>query len=103
MIGIHGRDHRDIGVQLQKTTVILIRLYYTHIPRITPEIAVIIDGDASQKSITAIATMPQDMGDHGRDRRLPMGAGNTDIKRTIGDHTQHIASLQYGILMLLII
>ncbi len=102
MIGIHGGDDGDIRAKPEKAAIIFIRLYYTNITWVTPEITVIIDGDPPQKGIAAITAMSQDMGDEGRDRRLAMGAGHADIERMFGDQSQNLTPLQEGIGMLLI-
>ena len=70
---------------------------------LAPKISSIVHRYSSQKCITTITTVSQQMSDHRRDSCFPMCASNTDIKRTFCDHLQNITSLYNLISILLII
>src|SRR4029079_5407714 len=102
VIGIHGTDHGHIRVQLQKASVIFISFYHTYICFAAPKVCSIVYRYSSKEGITTIPTVSQQMSDHRRGSCFSMCTGNTDVKRTSGDHLQNIASL-YDLVSILLI
>ena len=66
-----------------------------------PEITVIVNSNSTQESIATISTVPQQVSDHSGNRCFAVRSGHTDIKRTLSNESQHIASFQEPVIMLL--
>ena len=105
VVGIHGTDDRDIRTQFQKAPVVFISLCHTNIFIISlrPIIIVVVHRNATEECCATITTVPKDMRHHRARRCFAMRACNTDIKRTIGDRTQHIASFHHRIIIIQVV
>ena len=74
MVGVGGRHHGDMGMQLQEGAVEFVGLGHQDRILAQQQVGVVILGDAAQECVAAFARSGQDMGEEGTGRGLAMGA-----------------------------
>ena len=96
VVGVSRGNYRHIGRQLQERTVVLIRLHH-HITRVFlhKHIRVVVVAYSAQKRVRAYLRLVHDMRQHGRSRRLTVGARYAQSTHLLRYHPQHLRALLY--------
>ena len=93
MVGIHRRDGRDGGMELQEGTVIFVGFGDDHGRRTHQHVGAVVLRDAAEEGAAARTALGQDVGDQGRSGGLAVGAGDGQAFLSLRDLAEHARTL----------
>ena len=100
VIRIDRSKHSQIRTQLQKAAIILIGLYHCSIIFTAPVVAFIVHRYTTQKSITSITGLPQQVGYCSRDGGLAMCTRHGYCIHRLGDPLQRVTTFVNRIIVI---
>ena len=97
VVGVGGRHHGDMGIQLEERTVEFVGLGHEYGVLAQQQVGIVVLGNAAQEGVAAFAGLCEDVGQQGAGGRLAVGARHGEALLPARDLSQSLRSLAVGV------